>query len=56
MGGVYVYNSPTMIDKISKVFMHFLEQELRDKIIIVKKEGSEKTIAEFKQYGFRRQL
>ena len=56
MGGVYVYNSPTMIDKISKVFMHFLDQELRDKIIIVKKEGSEKTIAEFKQYSFRRQL
>ena len=56
MDAIYVYNSPTMIEKISKVFVQFLDQTVKNKIVLVNKKDGEGTVTNFKKLSFRNEL
>jgi len=49
MDAIYVYNPPTMIEKISKLILNLLDQSTKSKIIVVNKLDSEKIIASFRK-------
>lgn len=56
MDAIYVYNAPSMIEKISKIFVQFLDQTVKNKIILVNKIEGEETVANFKKFSFRNEL
>jgi hypothetical protein len=47
MDAIYVYNSPVMIAKISKLLLHLIDQPTKNKVTLVNK-----TVSEFMVYGF----
>ena len=49
MDAIYVYNPPTMIEKISKLILNLLDQSTKSKIIVVNKLDNEKIIASFRK-------
>jgi hypothetical protein len=56
MDAIYVYNSPLMIEKISKVFLQFIDQSIKNKITLVNKTDGEEIVTSFKKYSFRSEL
>lgn len=53
---IYVYNIPSMIDKIATVLFKIIDKETKDKIVLVNKDDNNDIINEFKKYSFRTQL
>jgi hypothetical protein len=52
MDAIYVYNSPTMIERISKVFLHLLEPSIKKKLKLVKKADSAIIVANFTNFSY----
>lgn len=53
---IYVYNVPTMIDKISKILLKLIDKETKNKIALVNNEDSNRIVPEFKKYSFRTEI
>ena len=49
MDAIYIYNSPTMIERISKLLLNLIDQSTKNKIILVSKPESEKIIEGFRK-------
>jgi len=47
MDAIYVYNSPTMIEKISKVLLNLLDPSTKNKLKLVKKTDTEGVVVNF---------
>jgi len=56
LDGIYIYNPPTMLDKISIIILKFLEPATKEKIRIVSKSNSKEIVEKLKSYSFRRTL
>jgi hypothetical protein len=53
---IYIYNVPTMIDKIAKILLKLIDKETKDKIVLVNKEDSNRIVPEFKKHAYRTEL
>jgi hypothetical protein len=49
MDAIYIYNSPVLIEKISKIFLQLLDQSTKNKLTLVKKTDSEVIAASFNE-------
>jgi hypothetical protein len=47
MDAIYVYNPPVMIEKISKLLLHLLDQSTKNKLTLVKKTDSKDIVSNF---------
>jgi len=56
MDAIYVYNSPNIIETISKILLSLLDQNTKNKILLVNKSDGEHIIAGFLNHSFRKEL
>lgn len=56
MDAIYIYNSPTIIDTISKILLSVIDQTVKKKIQRVNKSDSEHIIPSFLNLSFRKEL